>query len=37
MLDKDADETFLSNFEVREERNENFMNFSNHLDDYLQQ
>lgn len=36
MLDKDADETFLSNFEVREERNENFINFSNHLDDYLQ-
>lgn len=36
MLDSDADEFFLSNFEVREERNENFMNFSNHLDDYLQ-
>lgn len=36
MLDKDADEFFLSNFEVREERNENFINFSNHLDDYLQ-
>lgn len=36
MLDKDADETFLSNFEVREERNEKFINFSNHLDDYLQ-
>lgn len=36
MLDSDADEFFLSNFEIREERNENFMNFSNHLDDYLQ-
>jgi len=36
MLDKDADEFFLSNLEVREERNENFINFSNHLDDYLQ-
>lgn len=36
MLDKDGDEFFLSNFEVREERNENFINFSNHLDDYLQ-
>ena len=36
MLDSDADEFFLSNFEFREERNENFMNFSNHLDDYLQ-
>jgi membrane-associated phospholipid phosphatase len=36
MLDSDADEFFLSNFEIREERNEKFMNFSNHLDDYLQ-
>lgn len=27
MLDTDADEFFLSNFEVREERNENFINF----------
>ncbi len=36
MLDTDADEFFLSNFEVREERNENFLNFSNHADDYLQ-
>jgi len=36
MLDSDADEFFLSNYEVREERNENFMTFSNHLDDYLQ-
>lgn len=36
MFEKDADEFFLSNFEVREERNENFINFSNHLDDYLQ-
>lgn len=35
-LDTDADEFFLSNFEVREERNEKFINFSNHLDDYLQ-
>lgn len=36
MLDRDADEFFLSNFEVREERNEKFLNFSSHLDDYLQ-
>lgn len=36
MLDSDADEFFLSNYEVREERNENFLNFSNHADDYLQ-
>jgi hypothetical protein len=36
MFETDADEFFLSNFEVREERNENFFNFSNHLDDYLQ-
>lgn len=36
MLDTDADEFFLSNFEIREERNENFMTFSNHADDYLQ-
>lgn len=36
MLDSDADEFFLSNLEVREERNEKFINFSNHLDDYLQ-
>jgi hypothetical protein len=36
MLDSDADEFFLNNFEVREERNENFINFSNHTDDYLQ-
>ena len=36
MLDRDADEFFISNFEVREERNENFIRFSNHLDDYLQ-
>lgn len=36
MLDKDADEFFISNYETREERNENFITFSNHLDDYLQ-
>lgn len=36
MLDSDADEFFLSNYEVRDERNENFLNFSNHADDYLQ-
>jgi membrane-associated phospholipid phosphatase len=36
MLDKDADEFFISNLEVREERNENFANFSTHVDDYLQ-
>ena len=36
MLDKDADEFFLSNAETWEERNEHFVNFSNHLDDYLQ-
>lgn len=36
LFEKDADEFFISNFEVREERNENFINFSNHLDDYLQ-
>lgn len=36
MLDSDADEFFLSNYEIREERNENFLNFSNHADDYLQ-
>jgi membrane-associated phospholipid phosphatase len=36
MLDRDGDEFFLSNFEMREERNENFANFSYHLDDYLQ-
>lgn len=36
MLDSDADEFFLSNYEVREERNENFLNFSNHADNYLQ-
>jgi membrane-associated phospholipid phosphatase len=36
MLDTDADEFFVSNLEVREERNENFINFSHHLDDYLQ-
>jgi len=36
MLDTDGDEFFLNNFEVREERNENFINFSNQLDDYLQ-
>ena len=35
-LNKDSDEFFLSNFEVREERNERFINFSNHLDDYIQ-
>lgn len=36
LLNPDADDFFLSNYEVREERNENFMNFSNHMDDYLQ-
>lgn len=36
ILDTDADEFFLSNYEIREERNENFLNFSNHADDYLQ-
>lgn len=36
MLDTDADEFLLSNYEIREERNENFLNFSNHADDYLQ-
>jgi hypothetical protein len=36
MLDKDADEFFLNNFEVREERNEHFVNFSHRIDDYLQ-
>ena len=36
MLDTDADEFFLSNYEIREERNESFLNFSNHADDYLQ-
>jgi hypothetical protein len=36
MLDKDADEFFLSNLETREERNEHLLNFSNHFDDYLQ-
>lgn len=36
MLDTDADEFFLNNFEVREERNESFRKFSNHIDDYLQ-
>ncbi|MBL7833132.1 MAG: phosphatase PAP2 family protein [Cyclobacteriaceae bacterium] len=36
MLDSDADEFFLSNYEVREERNERFLNFSNHADNYLQ-
>jgi membrane-associated phospholipid phosphatase len=36
MLDSDADEFFVSNLETREERNEHFINFSNHLDDYLQ-
>lgn len=36
MLDKDADESFLSNFEIREERNEHFLNFSTAIDDYLQ-
>lgn len=36
MIDKDADEFFLSNFELREERNENFAKFSTHIDDYLQ-
>jgi membrane-associated phospholipid phosphatase len=36
MLDRDGDEFFLSNSEMREERNEHFSNFSNHLDDYLQ-
>ncbi|MEP7265056.1 MAG: phosphatase PAP2 family protein [Bacteroidota bacterium] len=35
-LDEDADGFFLDNFEVREERNENFVNFSNKTDDYLQ-
>jgi len=36
MLDSDADEFFLSNYEVREERNEAFLNFSNDADNYLQ-
>lgn len=36
MIDKDADEFFINKFEVREERNENFGNFVNHFDDYLQ-
>lgn len=36
MLDSDADEFFLSNYEIREERNEKFLRFSNHADDYLQ-
>lgn len=36
MFDRDGDEFFLNNFEMREERNENFINFSNHLDDYMQ-
>jgi membrane-associated phospholipid phosphatase len=36
LLDSDADEFFISNFETREERNESFINFSNNLDDYLQ-
>lgn len=36
MLDKDADEFFINKLEIREERNENFGGFVNHLDDYLQ-
>jgi membrane-associated phospholipid phosphatase len=36
MLDTDADEFFISNLGTREERNENFIRFSNHADDYLQ-
>jgi membrane-associated phospholipid phosphatase len=36
MLDSDADEFFLSNLGTREERNEHFLSFSNHADDYLQ-
>lgn len=36
VLDSDGDEFFLNNYETREERNENFLNFSNHADDYLQ-
>lgn len=36
MLDSDADEFFIDRFEIREERNEHFKGFANHLDDYLQ-
>jgi hypothetical protein len=35
-LDSDGDEFFLNNYETRAERNENFKNFSSHVDDYLQ-
>lgn len=35
-MDKDADEFFISNYEVWEERNEKFINFSDRVDDYLQ-
>lgn len=34
--DKDADEFFISNYEVWEERNEAFVNFSSALDNYMQ-
>lgn len=36
MFDKDEDEYFLNKYEVREERNEHFPNFSTHIDNYLQ-
>lgn len=36
LLDKDGDEFFFNNTEVREERNENFRNFTTHADNYLQ-
>ena len=35
-LDKDADESIISNYEVWEERNEKFINFSTRTDDYMQ-
>lgn len=35
-FDEDADGFFLDNYEVREERNEHFINFSNRTDDFLQ-
>ncbi len=35
-LDKNVNENFFNKYEVREERNEHFKNFSCHIDNYLQ-